>query len=57
MGHIIPQYEDKFLIEYVEGDRENLLLNKDDSFSKQLKEYQYYTTHNPLEDYVELISY
>ena len=40
MGHIIPQYEDKFLIEYVEGDRENLLLNKDDSFSKQLKEYQ-----------------
>ena len=52
MSSILPQYEEKFLLKYVEEDRSNLLLCKDEEFGKKLKEYQEYTSHNPLEDYV-----
>lgn len=57
MSNTIPEYEEKFLLKYVEDDRSNLLLCKDDEFGNKLKEYQEYVAHNPLEDYVELISY
>lgn len=57
MGNTLPDYEEKFLLKYVENDRSKLFLSNGDEFSNKLKQYQGYTADNALEDYCELISY
>jgi hypothetical protein len=57
MGNTLPDYEEKFLLKYVENDRSKLFLSNGDEFSSKLKQYQGYTADNALEDYCELISY
>lgn len=51
MGNSLPDYEEKFLIKYVENDRSKLFLNNGEEFATKLKEYQEYTSDNALEDY------
>lgn len=53
---ILPEYEQKFLLHHVGKDREKLIINKE-PVKAQIKEYQSLANHNPLEDFVEMISY
>lgn len=51
MASSLPDYEEKFLLKYVENDRSKLFLNNGEEFANKLKEYQAYTADNALEDY------
>lgn len=57
MHTILPEYEDKVLLKYVEDDSSKLLLNESRQFDEKLREYQEFTTNNVLEEYIELMSY
>lgn len=53
---VLPEYEEKFLLHHVGKEREKLIISKE-PVKVQIKEYQALANHNPLEEYVEMISY
>jgi hypothetical protein len=54
--NILPEYEDKFLLNHVGKDKDKLIINKE-SVKSQIREYQSLANDNPLDDYTEMISY
>jgi hypothetical protein len=54
--NILPEYEDKFLLNHVGKDKDKLIISKE-SVKSQIREYQSLANDNPLDDYTEMISY
>jgi hypothetical protein len=54
--NILPEYEDKFLINHVGKDKDKLIFSQE-PVKAQVKEYQSLANDNPLDDYTEMISY
>ncbi len=53
---ILPEYEEKFLLNHVGKDKDKLIVSKE-SVKSQIREYQSLAIDNPLDDYTEMISY